>query len=298
MTPRPLETELWAKEIAGLERFELAFRGPAFSNLPGRRRGLAAGAGIDFADYRRYSPGDDVRTLDWALYARLRKLFARRFRADSELAVHLLVDVSRSMAYGRREKLAAVKRIARAVSYVGLSHLDPVGLSTFADRLLDSLPPRRDRRQLFEIHRRLEEAWPEGRTDFGRSCRQYGSRVRRPGLAIVMSDFLSVGGYAEGLEFLRYRGLDLTLIQVLAAEELDPSIDDAVELVDVEAPGLARVPADRRSVAVYRRNLSAFQSELSDFSMRRGVPLVRLDSSVSFAEMARALLEAGVWQGR
>lgn len=298
MRDRTLSADGWPDDFADLERFRIAARQRAASHLPGRRRGRTAGPGIDFADFRRYSPGDDVRSIDWNLYIRLRRLFARRFHAESELAIHLLVDVSRSMAFGRADKLECVKRVARALSFVGLRHLDPVGVATFSDRLLEVLPPRRAGGQLSEIHRRLERAEADGRTDFGRALREYGTSLRRPGMAIVLSDFLSPGGYEVGLEYLLYKRLELVLVQVQASEELDPRLPESAELVDAEDHSLPRLPIDRHSVAAYRRGLRSFQEELVAFCRRRRVPLVRLESSCSFAGMARSLLASGVWQTR
>lgn len=285
-------------DFSALRRLALVSRKRATSHLPGRRGGVSTGHGIDFADYRRYSPGDDVRSIDWTLFSRLGMLFSRAFQADSELRVHLLLDVSTSMRYGEADKLDCARRLAAAVSWVGLKQLDVVGLATFSDRLHRVLPPRRTKEHFHRLLAALEEVEPRGRSGLTRALRDYGSRAQGGGLAVILSDFLSSDGYAQGLDYLLYRKFELLLIQVVADEELDPPSGENVELEDCEEPRLPRVAALPEVLSRYRENRRAFQASLALFCRRRHVALVQAVTSRSFGELVCQLLREGVWERR
>ncbi len=298
MTELTQSSSLGASAVASLARLSIVTRRRAPTGLPGRRPAAFTGSGVDFADFRPYSPGDDIRNVDWPLYARLGKLFSRQYHAESELAVHILLDVSRSMQFGRFDKLDFAKRLARALAYVGLSDLDRVGLATFSDRLHRQLPPRRAGGQLARVFRMLEESEVQGRTDLNRVLRDYGVQARRPGLVVILSDFFTPRDCTEGLDYLRYKNFEVVLIQVLAREELDPRIEPDAELADAEQRDLPHLTADREAVRRYRGNLEAFEARLARSCLERGLTFVCLESSLGFDGLLRKLLEGGVWERR
>lgn len=287
-----------ADDLSALGRLALVSRRRAASDLPGGRTGGKAGHSTDFMDYRRLNPGDDVRYVDWALFSRLGKLYSRTFHAEADLNVHLLLDASASMGLGAPEKLGYAKRVATALSYVGLRRLDLVALATFSDGVDRVLPPRRSRRQLLDIVETLSETEARGRTDFTKALRGYGAGVRGSGLFIVVSDFFAPDGISEGLRFLRYKGFEVALIQVLAPEEAEPALAEDVELEDAEDPALPRVRAGAWALSRYRENLKGFQNSLASFCSRHRMTYVRLLTSQPFEELLLALLDGGVWERR
>ena len=282
-----------------LDRLELVSRSPGTVPGVGRRRGSRTGSSVDFADYRKYNSGDDVRYVDWNIYARLRKLFLRQFRAESELAVHLLLDTSKSMDFGTRNKLRFAAHLAAALSYVALGRQDRVGLATFSDRLHQVLPPQRGSRHLPRILSLLDTARPAGASDFDRAFRAYPARASSRGVLVVLSDCFCAQGYQTALRCLAFAGFEVVVIRVLADEELFPSFDDeAVELRDLEnadAPGLT---VEHDTLERYCREMDTHSRTLAAFCASVGVPFVQTTSSLTFEELTYRLLRAGIWRNR
>jgi uncharacterized protein (DUF58 family) len=282
-----------------LDRLELVSRSSGTVPGVGRRRGSRTGSSVDFADYRKYNSGDDVRYVDWNIYARLRKLFLRQFRAESELAVHLLLDTSKSMDFGARNKLRFAADLAAALSYVALGRQDRVGLATFSDRLHQVLPPQRGSRQLPRVLSLLDSARPEGASDFDHAFRAYPAQASSRGLLVVLSDCFCAQGYQTALRCLAFAGFEVVVIRVLADEELFPSFDDeAVELRDLEnadAPGLT---VEHDTLERYRREMDTHSRTLAAFCASVGVPFVQTTSSLTFEELTYRLLRVGIWRNR
>jgi uncharacterized protein (DUF58 family) len=278
-----------------LDRLGFVPRTPGWSPGAGRRPGIATGFSVDFADYRKYNYGDDVRYIDWSIYARLRKLFLRQFRAESELTVHLLLDVSRSMDFGGTTKLEFAVRLAAAFSYVGLNKQDRVGLATFSDDVRRLLPPQRGRRQLHHILALLDESSPEGVSDFDRAFRSYAARASSRGLLILFSDCYSPNGYRDALRSLSFAGFEVAVVRVLAAEECRPEFEEGAELRDLEHPETRGPTINGDVVAGYRRNLDSYSQELAAFCLNEGFLLVESTTSLTFEELTIRLLRAGIW---
>jgi len=282
-----------------LARLELVSRTPGTLPGVGRRHGSSTGSSVDFADYRKYNSGDDVRHVDWHIYARLRKLFLRQFRAESELAVHLLLDTSNSMDFGARNKLRFASRLAAALAYVALGRQDRVGLATFSDRLHQVLPPQRGRLQLPRILSLLDATRPAGASDFDHAFRAYPARASCRGLLIVLSDCFCTQGYQTALRGLAFAGFEVIVIRVLAEEELSPSFDDeAVELRDLEDDGAPGLTVGPEALERYRREMDTHCRMLAAFCASEGVPFVQATSSSTFEELTSRLLRAGVWRNR
>ena len=291
--------ELLRNHAHALDRLEFVSRTPGTIPGAGRRHGSRTGSSVDFADYRKYSSGDDVRYVDWNIYARLRKLFLRQFRAESELAVHLLLDTSNSMDFGARNKLRFAADLAAALGYVALGRQDRVGLATFSDRLHQVLPPQRGRRHLPRILSLLETARPTGASDFDQAFRAYPARASSRGVLVVLSDCFCAQGYQTALRCLAFAGFEVVVIRVLAEEELLPSFDDeAVELRDLEDAGAPGLTVEREALERYRREMDTHCRTLAAFCSSEGVPFVQTTSSLTFEELTYRLLRAGIWRHR
>lgn len=280
-----------------LERLIVSVRAATASPLPGRRSGTHRGYSVEFHDYRAYEPGDDPRDIDWTLYGRLDKLFLRLFRAESELTAHVLVDTSASMRCGAADKLTFASRVAAAIAYVVASNQERVGLATFADGLRQVIEPRRGRAQAGRILQALSGVRGEGPSNFTRSLQQYANLPNRRGLAIVITDAFAAEGVEAGLAYLAYRGFEVTLLHVVADEELKPQLDDVCELVDLEAGGMP-LTADGSAVAAYRRALEAFTAQLEAFCVARQILYLRAPSSTPFEAFVAQGLRGGMWQPR
>jgi uncharacterized protein (DUF58 family) len=182
--------------LRALDQLRLVSRRIFAGSGRGERRGRHRGRGIEFADYRPYAQGDDFRHIDWKAYKRLGRLLLRLFEEEQELSVYVFLDTSRSMA--AHGKLDHAVRLAAALSYVGAAHLDRVSVLPFSDRL-GAEASGQTRQHIGRVLASLDELAADGTTDIWRAVRDFSERARRPGLAIVVSDFLDSSGCERAL---------------------------------------------------------------------------------------------------
>lgn len=263
-----------------LEYLSIVARRVFGGTLRAERRSKQVGAGVEFADHRAYVAGDDLRYVDWAVYARLERLLLRLFHEEEDLHVYLLVDASASM--GGSGKLDHATRIAAALAYVALANLDRVSLIPLGVGASPGLPPKRGRGTILPILRFLEQLEARGETDLAAGVEAFVRRAPRPGLAILVSDFYDADGYAAALDRLRFRRHETTAIHVWSAAEAEPDLLGDVELVDVESQVTREITVDERLLAGYH----AAHRELTDGVARHcathGVTYVRADVAVPF----------------
>jgi uncharacterized protein (DUF58 family) len=221
------------------------------------------GRGMEFADYRQYAPGDDIRHIDWKAYKRLNRLLLRLFDEEQDLPVYLFLDTSRSMAEAR--KFDQARRVVAALAYIGLVHFDRVTILPFGQTLGRETAPGRGRNRIFSVFDRLEQLEAVGVTDLHESLRQFTSRPYRRGLAIVVSDFLDPAGFESGLRLLTGAGHDVFAIHVVSSTERELAAMGSVRFVDAESgeyrdvdvtPGLAKAYAD--AWAAHAADVEAF----------------------------------------
>jgi uncharacterized protein (DUF58 family) len=260
----------------------------------GIRRTRGRGPGTEFQEFRPYQPGDDLRTIDWTVEARLHQLVVRVPRAQGHLRLHVLVDVSASMRVGVPAKLACATRAAAALCYVAARHRDAAGVSTFRERVASYMPPAEGRAQLLRTLEMLAALTPSGESSIDRALEHYASAARGPGVAVVLSDYFEPGAGVRGLQYLMYRGLTPAVLQVVAREEIDPELLSDTELVDVEQPHADRLTVDPGAIAAYRKRLDEHETMLRDFCAAHGCPWGRLVSDMSFRQIIGALESSGV----
>jgi uncharacterized protein (DUF58 family) len=265
-----------------LEYLAVVARRAFGGGLRAERRSRKVGAGIEFADHRDYAAGDDLRYVDWAIYARLERLLLRLFEEEEDLHVYLLVDTSASMAASG--KLAHATRIAAALAYVGLANLDRVSVLPFAGEAPRGLRPTRGRGGVLPILRFLEGLEPRGVTSLVEAAEGFVRRTTRPGLAILISDFYDREGYAQALDLLRYRRHEPTAIHVWSAEEAEPKLLGDVELVDLETGRAHEVTIDEKLLAAYRQAHASLTEGVQRHCTTRGITYVRADVAVPFDE--------------
>lgn len=288
--PEPLLTP---DVLRKLEALELVSRKVRAGRRRGERLSNRKGRGAEFADFRPYASGDDLRFLDWALFARFERLFLRLFLEDEDLHVHLLLDVSRSMAFGSPQKLLFAKRVAAALGFVGLVNLDRVTVTAFADRPLGAGASFRGRPALPRLLGHLEAIEPAGAGDFTRAMRAVAPALAGRGVVVVLSDFLDRGGTADGLRFLAARGLDATAVQVLAPDEVEPNITGDLRLTDSEDGSTAEVTVTADLLARYRAAVAALRAELASRCGRLGMNFLSATSDTDFDRVVLGLLRAG-----
>lgn len=265
-----------------MERLSLAARKSVAGQTQGERRSPRRGQSVEFADFRPYTAGDDLRRIDWNAYARLEKFFIKLFVEEEDLTVHFIVDASPSMRWGDPNKLDYAIHAAGALGYVALCGLDRItSLAVGAGR--DGVfQPHRGKRQALAYFNYLQaiSATPAvpapAATDPAKSLRAYAAGVNRPGPLLVLSDLMD-DGWQEGLHALSGRGFEVSLVHILSPDEADPQLEGDLKLVDVESGLAVEITADYDLLARYRQNFAAWQTGLKDFCLRRGmhyVPLV------------------------
>src|SRR3954464_9253335 len=171
-----------------LEQLELVSRKIFLGRMKGERRSKRKGQSVEFADYRNYVVGDDLRFLDWNLFARLDRLFIRLFLEEEDLHFYILLDNSLSMDFGSPTKLHYAKQIAAALGFIGLVNLDRVVIEAFNDRLVQSLPPVRGRRSLWRMMDFLRSLEPAGPSDLRKALRTFSMKCSGKGIVVLLSD--------------------------------------------------------------------------------------------------------------
>ena len=267
-----------------LEQLELASRRLTAGRMKGERRSIRRGQSVEFADYRNYSHGDDLRQLDWNVYARLERMFIKLFVEEEDVTVHVLVDASRSMDYGQPNKLDFARRAAGALGYLGLAGLDRVSVAFLGDGHATSLRPMRGKRRAPELFRFLSEPRTERHTGLASAAREYASRLRGTGPLLLLSDLMDPG-YLDALRDLAGTRCQLSVLHVLSPEELDPDVPPDARLVDNETGQGVEVTGDDDLVERYRTRLAAWQEEIGTFVGRRGGAYVAIPSDLDLADL-------------
>ena len=223
--------------------------------MKGERRSSQRGSSAEFADYRNYTPGDDLRRLDWNIYARLERPFIKLLEEEEDLAVHLLIDGSQSMNWGEgaEDKFRYALKLAAGLGAITLASGDVLTIGFLQHGKVDSeFGPSRGQAALSRLFRFLEKLEPEGSTDLNRAMRDYSIIPRRAGLVILISDLFANDGYESGLRQLMGRGHEAALVHVLAPDELDPQLAGDIQLIDSETNHEQDVSLDGGLRELYR----------------------------------------------
>ena len=217
-----------------LDRLELETRRILGGTIKGDRRSKKKGVSIDFADYRHYTPGDDLRFIDWNIYARLDRLFVKIFHEEQDLQCHLLLDTSRSMHFGEPDKLDFAKRVAASIAYIGLTGTDKIGIACFRGESAEAFPASRGRHNVRRMLGFLDALEADGQTSLFNAAREFAQRVKGRSIVVVISDFLDPAGFEPALRYLIRDTFDVFVIHVLAPQEIDPDVGGHVEIHDME----------------------------------------------------------------
>ena len=264
--------------LALLERLRLLLTGP----LAGRRRGehltRRRGTGLELVDFRPYQPGDDPRRIDWNVFSRLDQLHSKLHASEEDLRVCVLLDASESMAYGDPSKFVLARRIAAALAVVGLWSFERASVLAFGERVETRLPDVGPRRGVHRLLDFLGALQTRGGTDLGRAFGETLPELARPALVYVISDFLGPVPPFDGLDRLRTLGHEISLVRVLAGEELRPRLRGDLRLVDVESGRSVRLTMDAALARGYRRALERSLRELEGYARRTGIEHVLVDT--------------------
>ncbi len=258
------------------------------------RRTKKVGSGIEFADHRAYTAGDDFRYIDWNLYGRMDKLLLRLFEEEEDLSIYLLLDTSTSMRIGEpASKLHYGMKLCAALCYIGLANLDRVSIVPFSSRLHDRLPPARGKGRIFKVFDFLRAVEAGGVTDLGACLARFVQEHKRRGMAVVISDFYDPLGYQDGLNVLRYHKFEPFVIQLYDKKEVDPPLHGDLTLIDCETGEPKEVTVSAALLEAYRREHEKYCNELSQFCTQRAVPFFRTHTAVPFDDLVLRIFRSG-----
>lgn len=279
--------------IRRLARLRLLVRRRFAGTAGGARRSTRRGASVEFADHRAYSPGDDIRRIDWNAYARLEELVLRLYVAEEDLTVYLMIDRSASMAFGEPSKLEVAKRLAAALAYIGLTGSERVSVVPFGAGTDRPLPPTRGQRRVGHVLKYLDGIEPSGATSLRQTVDEFLARRPRPGLVVVLGDLLDPDGWTRPLDRLLSEKFEPVLFHVLAEEEVDPPAGGDFAFVDSERGGQVEVSLDRRARSAYLARLQAFFESIEGYAKKRGLSYVRVEGELALEDALLSYLRAG-----
>jgi uncharacterized protein (DUF58 family) len=239
----------------------------------GERRSTRRGAGLEFADYRDYAPGDDPRRVDWNLYARLNRPYVRLYEEEEDLAVTVLLDGSASMAWGEEDaaRWPAAQRLAVALGAVALLGGDALrGALLQTNRVVATWGPSRGRGRVAAWESWIAALAPAGQMAPGEAMRDFAARPGRPGLVLFLTDGYDPGGLAAGVAALAKRGHEVVLLHLLTPDELHPSLRGDLRLVDAETGDRREITVDGAALAAYHRRLNNWRMELRALAGKHG----------------------------
>ena len=294
-----------------LERVSLVARRVRVGQTTGERRSTKRGTSVEFADYRDYARGDDLRRVDWNIYARLERPFVKLFEEEEDLAVHLLLDGSGSMDWGGGQgdqgmgqqgdgvnKWAYARRLAAALGYVALVSGDQLAVADLKSQVpspKSQFGPVRGRGHALRLFDWLDGLVAAGTTDLNASLRSYAIAGGRPGLVVLLSDLLSPQGYVEGLTALAARGHEVAVVHVLSPDEVEPPLGGDLRLLDVETGDAQEVTIDGGMRVLYRRRLTAWRDEIRTTCRARDAHYVPVETDTPFDRVVlHDLRRAGV----
>jgi uncharacterized protein (DUF58 family) len=279
--------------LSHLEYLSLVSKRVFRGQLITQRRTRELGSGIEFSEHREYNAGDDFRYLDWNLYARHDELLLKRFEEQQDLHVYVLLDCSRSMAFGEHAKFDHARRVAAALSYIALADLERVAVTAFADTTLKQFPLTRGKNRILTLLRFLEDLEPGGNdTNLINAASALVHRGHRRGPVILISDLYDPSGFERGVDLLRYHGYEPHVIRVFDPAEAEPPLKGDVDLLDIETQVLRKVTVTERSVREYEKLYGSFVESVERYCRKYSLGYTAATTAVSFDDLILHMMRA------
>lgn len=279
-----------------LEYLHIIARKILSGQLKAERKSRKKGISIEFADHRPYSPGDDFRFIDWGVFFRTDQLFIKLFEEEEDLHVYILLDCSRSMAFGAPDKFIYARRLAAAIAYLGLASLDRVFVIPFST----DIPPSaantfraRGKGKVFSLLQFLENANAIGETNVSSYLQTFSARRQKRGLAIVISDLYDKAGITDGLNALVYQKFEPYVIQVVSPQEAAPELLGDVRLLDGESDRFRDVTLTERMLRNYREAFDGFCATTEKYCRSKQIGYMRCMTSLPFQDAVVHMLRRG-----
>jgi len=252
----------------------------------GGRKSKAKGASVEFSDFREYAPGDDFRRVDWNAYGRLDKLYIKVFMEEREGVFNFFLDKSKSMDFGENNKKNKALQIIGALSYIALNNLDRVYVNVAEESNLSLLRGGTGKKGFQMILKELENVEFNGATKLSEAIKK--GKINNKGVSIIVSDFFNNEGLdsiEQGLKYLAYKKQQIVLVQVLAEEEENPSIEEEVTLIDSETGERVKLNLNYKLIEAYKNALKDFNTKLGNLATKYGGTLISVNTNKSLEEI-------------
>ena len=273
--------------LVQLERLELVSRKIFRGRMKGERRSRRKGQSVEFADFRNYVPGDDLRFIDWNLYARLDRLFLKMYLEEEDLHFYALVDASSSMDFGEPTKLMYAKQLAAALGFIGLCRADRVKVETLGQ---GRAPVLRGRASLWRMIEQLETIQPGENVGFQQGVKDFCLRNSGQGILVLITDLMDKQGYESALRYLLTSRFDIYVIHVLSPTEIDPDVTGDLRLIDSEDADVAEITVSRPLLRRYQQTLNAFIEGAREFCGRRSISYILANTEMPVSDLVTSYL--------
>jgi uncharacterized protein (DUF58 family) len=267
--------------LSRLANFPLFARRPMLGTVSGRHPSPHRGSSVEFAEYRKYVPGDDLRRLDWRAYGRSDRFYVKEFEADTNLRCCLVLDTSGSMGFGSAgvSKIEYARRIAAAIANIALQQGDAVGLSCVAKGIVRSVPPRRNPAHLTTVYDILEQTLPRGETQLVPVLHELAETVRQRALCLILSDLFVEPEVLQGcFQHLKFRKHDVAVFHLLDPREISFDFRRPMRFLDMEG-GPALFAEPNEIAERYHKALGGYLDQLHGVVLESAVDYhcVRID---------------------
>lgn len=280
--------------VARLAAVPLFSRRPMLGNVSGIHASPHRGASVEFAEYRRYVPGDDLRRLDWRAYGRSDRFYVKEFEADTNLRCCLILDTSGSMGFGSTgvTKIEYARRLAGSLAYIAVQQGDAVGCHCIAEKIVKDVPPRRTPSHLRGIFDILEQAKPQGETHLVQRLHELAETIRQRALIVLISDlFEDPQELKSAFEHLRFRKHDVAVFHLLDPQEIDFNFQRPMRFIDMEGgPSIFAEPND--IIERYQRAMQGYLADLKQVVLESAVDYHRISIDQDYEQVLFQFLAA------
>lgn len=278
-----------------LEKLRLAVKRLRVLTDVGERKSPKRGKGTEFSDYRSYQVGDELRYIDWNVYARFEKFLIKLFEEDEDIEVHILLDASSSMDFGSPSKFFYGKKLALAFAYLSLSSWEKTNFGYFQEGLKEVMPLERKKENIYKLLNYLNQLKAEGITDLNEAIKNYISSLKRKGIIMIISDFLSPSGFKEGVLYAKYKKYPVYLVHIISEEEISPPYKGNLSLIDSETREKIDILLDEYMLEKYKRALEKFLDEMESFSRLYQIEYMRSVTTIPIEDLLLKYLRLGEW---
>ena len=285
VAPKTVPELLPPELLKQLERLELVTRKVFRGRMKGERRSKRKGQSVEFADFRNYVAGDDLRQLDWNLYARLDKLIIKLFLEEEDLHFYTLIDASMSMDFGTPTKLEYAKQLAAALGFIGLVRADRVRIETLGQKPSERAPVLRGRHNVWRMLEHLNSIEAGETASLATGVKNFCLRNPGKGVVMLISDLMDKEGYEAALRYFVSHEMGCYVVQILSQEELEPDVKGDLKLVDCEDADEAEITVSAPLLARYQQALGAFTRGAQEFCARRGMHYMLANNKLPVADL-------------